>query len=192
MAVQLIKDDEGNPQYVVIPYNEYFQMRLKMAEYDDEKEEEWEDVPYESDEYDDIPLPDSVCDIMDKEKVSLQAAWRILRGLSQQEVADKLGISQSAVSQLEAIDSRPQKRTREKLALLEQRLSELEAGADQPVFAERGLAALRAAFAAVACVLTLAKKLFVSHRRLFGMGRADVLHVVVVIRDADHHFRRLA
>lgn len=29
MAVQLIKDDEGNPQYVVIPYNEYFQMRLK-------------------------------------------------------------------------------------------------------------------------------------------------------------------
>ena len=41
MAVQLIKDDEGNPQYVVIPYNEYFQMRLKMAEYDDEKEEEW-------------------------------------------------------------------------------------------------------------------------------------------------------
>lgn len=48
MAVQLIKDDEGNPQYVVIPYNEYFQMRLKMAEYDDEKEEEWEDVPYES------------------------------------------------------------------------------------------------------------------------------------------------
>ena len=103
MAVQLIKDDEGNPQYVVIPYNEYFQMRLKMAEYDDEKEEEWEDVPYESDEYDDIPLPDSVCDIMHREKVSLQAAWRILRGLSQQ---------------LEAIDSRPQKRTREKLAAI--------------------------------------------------------------------------
>ena len=41
-----------------------------------------------------------------------------LRGLSQQEVADKLGISQSAVSQLEAIDSRPQKRTREKLAAI--------------------------------------------------------------------------
>lgn len=118
MAVQLIKDDEGNPQYVVIPYNEYFQMRLKMAEYDDEQEDMWEDIPYESDEYDCVPLPDSVCDIMDKEKVSLQAAWRILRGLSQQEVADKLGVSQSAVSQLEAIDSRPQKRTREKLAAI--------------------------------------------------------------------------
>jgi len=118
MAVQLIKDDEGNPQYVVIPYNEYFQMRLKMAEYDDEKEDMWEDIPYESDEYNCVQLPASVCDIMDKEKVSLQAAWRILRGLSQQEVADKLGVSQSAVSQLEAIDSRPQKRTREKLAAI--------------------------------------------------------------------------
>jgi transcriptional regulator with XRE-family HTH domain len=30
----------------------------------------------------------------------------------------KLGISQSAVSQLEALDSRPQKRTREKLAAI--------------------------------------------------------------------------
>jgi transcriptional regulator with XRE-family HTH domain len=38
--------------------------------------------------------------------------------LSQQEVAEKLGISQSAVSQLEALDSRPQKRTREKLAAI--------------------------------------------------------------------------
>lgn len=58
------------------------------------------------------------CSLMTYQQVSLQAAWRILRGLSQQEVADKLGISQSAVSQLEAVDSRPQKRTREKLAAI--------------------------------------------------------------------------
>ena len=63
-------------------------------------------------------LPGEVCDVMHKENVSLQAAWRILRGMSQQEVAEKLGISQSAVSQLEALDSRPQKRTREKLAAI--------------------------------------------------------------------------
>ncbi|MBV8042978.1 helix-turn-helix transcriptional regulator [Pluralibacter sp.] len=118
MAVQLIKDNEGNPQYVVIPYNEYCRMRLTMAEYDDENEEEWEDIPWESDEYDDVLLPDAVCALMSRENVSLQAAWRILCGLSQQDVADKLGISQSAVSQLEAKDSRPQKRTREKLAAI--------------------------------------------------------------------------
>ena len=62
--------------------------------------------------------PGEVCDVMHKENVSLQAAWRILRGMSQQEGAEKLGISQSAVSQLEALDSRPQKRTREKLAAI--------------------------------------------------------------------------
>ena len=118
MAVQIIKDDEGKAQYAVIPYDEYFQMCLQLAELDDETEADLEDIPVEHDIYDNVMLPGDVCGIMDKEKVSLQAAWRILRGLSQQEVANKLGISQSAVSQLEAIDSRPQKRTREKLAVI--------------------------------------------------------------------------
>ncbi len=118
MAVQIIKDEEGKAQYAVIPYSEYFHMRLAMLEYDDEDENEWEDIPYESDIYDNVGLPGEVCNLMHSENVSLQAAWRIHRGLSQQEVADKLGISQSAVSQLEAVDSRPQKRTREKLAAI--------------------------------------------------------------------------
>ena len=109
MTIQYIKDEEGKDQYVVIPYSDYFRMRLALLEYDDEDESDWEDIPYESDIYDDV---------MHKENVSLQAAWRILRGMSQQEVAEKLGISQSAVSQLEALDSRPQKRTREKLAAI--------------------------------------------------------------------------
>jgi len=118
MAVQIIKDEEGKAQYAVIPYSEYFHMRLAMLEYDDEDENEWEDIPYESDIYDNVGLPGEVCNLMHSEQVSLQAAWRILRGLSQQAVPDKLGISQSAVSQLEAVDSRPQKRTREKLAAI--------------------------------------------------------------------------
>ena len=112
MTIQYIKDEEGKDQYVVIPYSDYFRMRLALLEYDDEDENNWEDISYESDIYDNVMLPD-VCDVMHRENVSLQAAWRILRGLSQREVAAKLGISQSAVSQLEALDSRPQKRTRE-------------------------------------------------------------------------------
>ena len=89
-----------------------------MAEIDDETDDDLEDIEIEHDCYDDVMLSGEVCDVMHKENVSLQAAWRILRGLSQREVAAKLGISQSAVSQLEALDSRPQKRTREKLAAI--------------------------------------------------------------------------
>ncbi|WP_286809714.1 helix-turn-helix domain-containing protein [Leclercia sp. UBA2479] len=118
MAVQMIRDDKGKAQYVVIPYDEYFRMCLQLAEIDDETDADLEDIEYERDIYDEVRLPGEVCEIMDNYNVSLQAAWRILRGLSQQEVADKLGISQSAVSQLESPDSRPQKRTREKLAAI--------------------------------------------------------------------------
>lgn len=118
MAVQMIRDDKGKAQYVVIPYDEYFRMCLQLAEIDDETDADLEDIEYERDIYDDVELPGEVCEVMDKHDVSLQAAWRILRGLSQQEVATRLGITQSAISQLESPDSRPQKRTREKLAAL--------------------------------------------------------------------------
>lgn len=188
MTIQYIKDEEGKDQYVVIPYSDYFRMRLALLEYDDEDENDWEDIPYESDIYDNVMLPGEVCDVMHKENVSLQAAWRILRGLSQQEVAAKLGISQSAVSQLEALDSRPQKRTREKLAAIY--------GCTQEQISlylpKRGLTALRPALAAVARVLAFAKELFISHRRLIRVGYSHVLDVVIVIRHADHHLRRLA
>lgn len=125
--------------------------------------------------------------MMHRENVSLQAAWRILRGLSQREVAAKLGISQSAVSQLEALDSRPQKRTREKLAAIYGCTR-----ANQPLLTERRLAALRPALTAIARVLAFAKELFIGHRRLVRMRDPHVFDVVIVIRHADHHLRRLA
>ena len=52
MTIQYIKDEEGKDQYVVIPYSDYFRMRLALLEYDDEDENNWEDISYESDIYD--------------------------------------------------------------------------------------------------------------------------------------------
>jgi DNA-binding XRE family transcriptional regulator len=118
MDVQFIKDGNGEPQFVVIPYDLWFRLRLGQAALEGNHEEGWEEIPYEPDEYDDVGIPNHIVNIMDAEGVSLQAAWRIASGLSQQEVAEKLGITQSAVSQLESPDSRPQKRTREKLAAI--------------------------------------------------------------------------
>ena len=49
---------------------------------------------------------------------TLQALDAVIRERGFERAAQKLCITQSAVSQLEALDSRPQKRTREKLAAI--------------------------------------------------------------------------
>ncbi|KAF1370920.1 helix-turn-helix domain-containing protein [Yokenella regensburgei] len=119
MDVQYINDQNGEPQFVVIPYDMWFRMRLGQAAIAGSNDsDEWEETPYEADEYDNVGIPANIISIMDTQNVSLQAVWRIASGLSQQEVAEKLGITQSAISQLESTDSRPQKRTREKLAAI--------------------------------------------------------------------------
>lgn len=64
MAVQLIKDDNGKTQYVVIPYHEYFRMCSQMAEIDDETDDDLEDIEVEHDSLDDVELPGDVCSIM--------------------------------------------------------------------------------------------------------------------------------
>ncbi|ELY3413888.1 helix-turn-helix transcriptional regulator [Cronobacter sakazakii] len=110
---QVIHDKEGKPEYVVIPFELYLSLLTQL-----EDNETLLPLPFEMSDENDVTVPHEVVGISVEQNVSLQAAWRIWRGLSQQDVAEKLGISQSAVSQLESPDSRPQKRTREKLAAL--------------------------------------------------------------------------
>ena len=62
---------------------------------------------------------------MFEQEVSLLAAWRIYRRLSQAEVAKHTGLTQSAISQAERKESKPQKKTREKLAKIYQCKPEL-------------------------------------------------------------------
>lgn len=115
MAKQFIYDDAGKPQYVVLPLAEY---EALLA--DSDNDENWENIPYTAGAHDDETVPQEVVSIMTDQDVSLQAAWRIHRGLSQYAVAEQLGTTQSAVSQWERTGSKLQKKTRERLAKLYQ------------------------------------------------------------------------
>ena len=110
--LQYIHDESGRPLYVVLPLDEYKKLVGRQDDY--------KSIPYNSDAHDDETVPHEVVSIMLDQNISLIAAWRVFRGLSQYDVATKLGTTQSAVSQWEAIDSKPQKKTREKLAELYQ------------------------------------------------------------------------
>lgn len=60
-------------------------------------------------------IPNEVVNYMVKQELTAIGAWRRHLGLSQQEVADRIGISQSAYAQQEQA-SRPRKETRLKIA----------------------------------------------------------------------------
>jgi DNA-binding XRE family transcriptional regulator len=90
--VQIINGPDGTPAFVVIPYAQYV------------KEHPQEDL-----------VPNEVVGYMVKDDLSAAAAWRKHLGLSQAQVAERIGITQSAYAQQEQAAS-PRKATREKIA----------------------------------------------------------------------------
>ena len=112
MNVQYINDKNGETQFVILPIEEYRRLT------GDDNDDEWEEVPYEASEFDDVSLPFAIADIMTGRDVSAIAAWRILRGLTQAQAAEKAGISQAALSQIEKKGARPQSKTREQFAAI--------------------------------------------------------------------------
>lgn len=116
---QTIKDHNGKDLFVLVPVAEFEQLTggdKYGFPLDDETDEDLTEITSESDEFDDIAFPAEIAFIMIEKDVNSLGAWRIYRNLSQQEVAEKTGLSQSAISQAERKGNRPQKRTREKLA----------------------------------------------------------------------------
>ncbi|MBV7387814.1 helix-turn-helix transcriptional regulator [Pasteurellaceae bacterium TAE3-ERU1] len=110
MNTQFIKDETGKAPFVVLPIREF----ERLSALDDEQS--FKDIPYQADEHDNTRVPDDVVDIMFEQDVSLLAAWHIYRGLSQYDVAEKAGITQSAISQAEKKGAKPQAKTCERLA----------------------------------------------------------------------------
>ncbi|WP_455488053.1 helix-turn-helix domain-containing protein [Haemophilus sp.] len=115
-----INNSQGQPEFVILPIAEYEDLIMKASPFDDENAEEWENIPIEASEDGDELIPNDVVNIMFEQDVSLLAAWRIYRSLSQAEVAKHTGLTQSAISQAERKESKPQKKTREKLAKIYQ------------------------------------------------------------------------
>jgi len=96
--IQTILQD-GKPSFVVIPYAEY--IRLFPAS---------KRIPAGD------AVPHEVVSFMVDNDWSIIRAWREYLGLTQLEVAERAGISQAALSQMETAGKRLRKNTREKLA----------------------------------------------------------------------------
>ena len=96
--IQTIMQD-GKPAFVVIPYAEYVRLFPNAK-----RIPEGDAVPHE------------VVSIMVDNDWSIIRAWREYLGLTQLEVAERAGISQAAMSQMETAGKRLRKETREKLA----------------------------------------------------------------------------
>jgi len=92
--IQIIHGLNGKPAFVVIPYDEYVKPKGGSEAY----------------------LPHEVVGLMVDNDWSVIRAWREYLGLTQQEMAQRLDISQSAYSQQES-NKRLRKTSRDKIAI---------------------------------------------------------------------------
>lgn len=111
-TIQFLTDERGNRTGAVIPI-ELFNKLVAGRHLD----EVFEPLPYKAGSDDDETIPHDVMKISRRQSVPLHVAWRLHRQMSQEEVANKLGITQAGVSKLES-RKKPQKQTLEKLAAL--------------------------------------------------------------------------
>ena len=102
---QLILGEDNQPLYAVVPYDEYLALTV-----DDDK----------------VTLPHEVAMSIAVDGLSPLKAWRLFRAHSQQQMADKLNITQGAVAQAEKKDKKNQNSTlQEWAAVLKCKVSQL-------------------------------------------------------------------
>ncbi|HQI80141.1 MAG TPA: type II toxin-antitoxin system prevent-host-death family antitoxin [Deltaproteobacteria bacterium] len=96
--IQIITQD-GRPAFVVIPYEEYIRTH-----------------PGEPRVPENGYIPNEVVKMVTLDNLTLARAWREYLGLTQVQVAERLGITQAALSQMESGAKRMRKASVEKLA----------------------------------------------------------------------------
>ena len=86
----------GKPVFVLVPYEEYLELTSARDE--------------------EVTIPHEVVEKLVLEKKSMICAWREHKKMSQAEVAEKMGITQPAYSQMEKPDARLRIKTLERIA----------------------------------------------------------------------------
>ena len=97
---QILNDKNGKPTFAVIPFD-VFQCLCKKHERTSQDET--------------VYLPDEVVEKLIMEKTPIIQAWREYLNLTQAEVAEKMGITQAAYSQMETA-KKNRKATLQKIA----------------------------------------------------------------------------
>ncbi|MDC9821020.1 helix-turn-helix transcriptional regulator [Pectobacterium polonicum] len=110
--IQFITDGRGQRISAVVPI-ELFEKLTR----DSDIAELYEPVQNETGTSDNVLYPNEVINILSEKGCTMQAAWRVYRGLTQKQVAEALGIKQSTVSEFEKSE-RPRKDNIERLATL--------------------------------------------------------------------------
>ena len=98
MNVQIITQN-NKPAFAVIPYSEYEELLSRVQQKIN----------------DDLLIPQEIIDYKYDNNCSLVKAWRVYLGKTQKEVAEGLGITQGAYSQIEKTENN-QKATLKKIA----------------------------------------------------------------------------
>jgi DNA-binding XRE family transcriptional regulator len=97
----------GAPAFVVLPFADFAREHPKEAAAIKPLEPRIPEADY---------IPHEVVNLHFDQDMTYLKAWREYLGLTQAEVAEKAGISQAALSQMESGESKLRKATREKLA----------------------------------------------------------------------------
>jgi DNA-binding XRE family transcriptional regulator len=92
---QIIVGTDGKPAFVVVPYDQFCLMKVGFGS---------------------NSVPNEVVNLSFDRGVTAMAAWREHFGLTQAEVASRIGVTQAAYAQMERV-KQPQKPTLEKVAV---------------------------------------------------------------------------
>ena len=91
---QIIVGKDGKPAFVVVPYDQFRRMKGGFTH---------------------DTVPNEVVNVVFERGVSPMAAWREHLGLTQAEIAGRIGVAQAAYAQMERV-KQPRKATLEKVA----------------------------------------------------------------------------